>query len=480
MTNLETTVAVCGHAQHGKSTLTGRLMVELGGVSEHDFQRRWEQISREIEHLPRNKRRDFNPYNSLLLEARTETFVKTEAKIEQKTGQTVRTESPVRTAYPTRASVNVGGKRLTLIDEPGHLKYLGNMIYGIHLADCGLIVVDVAATVDIGRDEKMVPIGTKIAFDLLKFFDVKILAFCLTKMDRVGYSEDAYGAMRQGLIEELNLGSTEPPPMIPLHALTQAKSIADEPNLSWYQGPRLVEVLEDYPKMQRDLAKPMRCSVKQVFSPPGAGTVLVGVLESGEIKADDHLVLEPVSTTSGKRVAIRCRSVQEARAINEKRSANLEVIYARSIVSIATADLQRQDAEPLLKHGGVLGLASSPPRVAKSIRARIVFFQPDTFYRGKKYKLHSGLSDTEAEIGVIHFSTPGVAVGEELVDMRTSKPRIKFGGTPSGETVEATLVFERPICIEADPVFERLTSFVLREKREVVACGNCLEILSES
>jgi elongation factor 1-alpha len=445
MPTLEKAIAVCGHAQHGKSSLAGRLLRDLGGISLAEIERRWQRAPETVENFDRY-RKDFNKYNLIFLEHRGHTFSKG-------TGEP---DDPSRTVFPTRASVSIGDERYTIVDEPGYSRFLGNIVYGIYLADAGVVVVDA---------KHGVASGTRVVTRLLNFFDIPVLAVCVAKMDEVGFSQTAFetvaAQVRAELVDDC-LGYE--PPIIPIYALSQAETAAQEPQLAWYSGVTLTEAMQARERKDAVEHVPVRFAVREVFSPPGAGTVLLGVLETGRLSVDDHLVLEPASTLHGTRIAIRCRSLQRARGINEQKQKIVQHLEPRVIAAIATSDLTREQARLHLRHGGMLGPTAVGPNVASHIEAEMIFFTSETVYVGKQYKLQANASDSEATVVRIEGK-------QKVIDQM----QLDEFDALDGDIVRLRLKLERPICIETEQSFQRLTRFVLREKNEVVACGRCIE-----
>lgn len=449
MVVMETGIAICGHAKHGKSTLAGRLLCDLGGMKPDELARRWSRARIEVEDFGKYEK-DFNPYSYMFLERRPDTYRK----------GTSERDDPSRTVVPTRGSVSLDGRRLTLVDEPGYSRYLGNIVYGIYLSDLGLLVVEAKAGVCS---------GTTLNARLLAFFDIPILAVCITKMDEVGFSRDAFEEVSKAVTDLIAPLVGDPqPPVIPVFALTDAPTMAAEPRLAWYTGQGLATVLDKTSASHvHRLPGAARLAVKEVYAPPGVGTVLVGVLESGSVHVDDRLVIEPASTLAQKSIEIRCRSLQRARSVNEPRLDNVAEIDARAIASVATGDLSRSDAERYTRHGAMLGPPGARPTVATRIRATVAFFRANAVYKGKRYVVQANAATATANV-------LSVARGQD--EQRVLLKDAPFAG-PEGEILEVDLAFGRPMCLETDVSFGRLTRFVMYENSEIVACGRCLEVL---
>lgn len=443
---LETTIAICGHAKHGKSTLAGRILLELGGITQDELERKWLKAPETIPEFSRFSK-DFNKYNLLFLERNPE--------IRDSVGQI---SNPSRTAVPARASLALEDRRLTIIDEPGYSRFIGNLVYGIYMADLAVLVVEAKAGV--AR-------GTELVARLLSQFRIPIIAVCVTKMDEIGFSEKEFHEYEAQIAERLSLLEVGPSvPVLPIHALS-GEALDAPKEMNWYRGPGLIELIKGARGKQAvgDIPE-VRFATKEALSPPGAGTVLVGVLETGSLNVNDQLVLEPASSLAKRDITFKVRSLQRARGLNEAPRLNESRIAARAIVSIATGEIAGDEARRLLRHGGMLGTLEHRPSVAIRIRAQIVFFRSATVYAGKLFTLHTNSARTNATIESI-MEKRGVPTNLDAEEYDLT----------DGEIVKATLAFTKQVCIECEERFGRLTRFVLRQDNEVIACGMCVEVL---
>src|SRR5215510_11509519 len=107
-------IVIVGHVDHGKSTLIGRLLAETGSLPDGKL----DQLKAV------SARRGMSFEWSFLLDA---------LQAERDQGVTIDT-SQIRLRTP--------GRDLVLIDAPGHVEFLRNMITGAAQADAALLIVD--------------------------------------------------------------------------------------------------------------------------------------------------------------------------------------------------------------------------------------------------------------------------------------------------------------------------------------------------
>lgn len=162
MDKQDISLAICGHAWHGKSTLLGKLVAESGMAS-----------ARELENAKRQAAdgRDASlVFAQLVFRSKDVTQHQSEAA----RGVTI-LPSMVRFEFPDH--------RITVIDTPGQETYTNNRFFGMFQADCALLVVDC--------EEGPKPITTQVV-RILKGFEILLRAVALTKMDKVHYAEKAF------------------------------------------------------------------------------------------------------------------------------------------------------------------------------------------------------------------------------------------------------------------------------------------------
>lgn len=446
MLEQEKHIVICGHVKHGKSTLTGRLLVDTETVDPAEVERIWQEVMAQPDY--QENRKNYNKYQSITLRHRGATFDSPGVLNDQS-----------RTPYPARARIRTDRGPFTLIDNPGHDTYIDSIVYGIYLADMAIIVVD--ATHGVAA-------GTERVARILDGLKVPVLGVCVTKMALVDYSPARFAEIRDQVIDMLhrrNLVSGDVPPVVPTSALEGAglgfvPSPADESLRSWYDGPFVADLLNIADNRDANLANaPLRIVVggqSEVLSPQGVGTVVIGSLESGTVAAGDDLVIVPAPDQEPR--TLQVKSVRRARTVNEGRTEAVDSVSARAIVSLAIKNVQTADLKRSVRHGAVLGSRLKPPRTVCAITCSLVFFETETVYSDKQFQLHAH----------------GTRVPCRIVSLTHEGLELQGGGPYIGEFVRASINFDKPYSIETADDFPRLARFVLRHEYRIVACGVCL------
>ncbi len=200
-----------------------------------------------------------------------------------------------------------GGRRMSLIDVPGHERFVHTMIAGATGIDLFLLVID--------AQEGARP-QTREHLAVLRLLGVDHGVVAVTKADAV---DD----------ETLELAVEEARELVP-----GAEVVA----ISAKTGAGLEELraaLARVPVAERDRERATRLYVDRVFTLQGIGTIATGTLWSGRIAAGDLLRVEP----SGR--VVRVRSVQVHDQPVESAEAGQRV--AVNVPTLERSDLKRGD-----------------------------------------------------------------------------------------------------------------------------------------
>jgi selenocysteine-specific elongation factor len=202
-----------------------------------------------------------------------------------------------------------GGRRLSLVDVPGHERFVHTMIAGATGIDLFLLVIDAQEG---ARPQTLEHLA------VLRLLGVKHGVVAVTKADAV---DDETLALAVDEAQELVPGAE----VVAVSAKTGAG--LDE----------LRAALGRIPVAERDSRQATRLYVDRVFTLQGVGTIATGTLWSGAITAGDTLRVEP----SGR--IVRVRSVQ----VHDEA---VDVARAGQRVAVNLPTVERRD----LKRGDVL------------------------------------------------------------------------------------------------------------------------------
>ncbi|MEH7094216.1 selenocysteine-specific translation elongation factor [Neobacillus vireti] len=204
--------------------------------------------------------------------------------------------------------------QISVIDVPGHERFIRQMIAGV--AGIDLVVLVVAA------DEGVMP-QTKEHLDILKFLGVKNGIVAISKMDRV--DEEFIELVKDDILGELTGTVFEDAPFVLVDSLSK-KGI-----------PEIKELIIDTLKglEMRDAKGAFRLPIDQVFTVKGQGTVVRGTVYEGTVEEGQVLKIMP------KGLEVRARQVQVHHHPAKKAYAGQRA--AINLSNVSREELQRGD-----------------------------------------------------------------------------------------------------------------------------------------
>jgi elongation factor 1-alpha len=413
-------LVVVGHVDNGKSTTVGHLMVDLKVID----QRTIDAYAKESEATGKG---DTFKY----------AWVLDSIKEERDRGVTI---DLAFQKFETQKFF------YTLIDAPGHRDFIKNMITGASEADAAVLVVSVKP----GETEAATDPGGQArehAF-LSRTLGVSQIAVALNKMDDVAYSEQRYKEVKDLVERMLKLVgyNTSKVQFIPVSAWKGDNLIKLSENTPWYKGPTLAESLDMFEAPEKPIGKPLRIPIQDVYTITGVGTVPVGRVETGVVRANDKVIVMPSGVTGEVKSIETHHTQMESAEAGDNIGFNLRGVDRKSI-----------------KRGDILGSTDKPPSVAREFEAQIiVIHHPTAMAPGYTPVLHAHTAQVAATlsefVAKIDAKTGGIV--EE-------KPKFLKTGDAAIVRVKPT----RPLAIETFKEFPEIGRFALRDMGTTIAAG---------
>jgi elongation factor 1-alpha len=291
-------IVICGHVDAGKSTTTGRLIFELGGIPEREMQK----LRDEADRLGKG--------------SFAFAFYMDRQKEERERGVTIQC---------TTKEFFTETKHFTVIDAPGHRSFIKNMITGASQADVALIMIpaDGNFTTAIARGNAKtgeVQGQTRQHSLLINLLGVKQIIVGVNKMDAdmAHYKEARYKEIKEEMISTLikvgwpKVFVETAVPYIPISGWIGDNLIKKSENMPWYTGSEIVlpnknkitvhtlkEALELMVVIpERSSTAIMRTPISGIYKIKGIGDVLTGRVEQGTVKPGEEVVFLPTHTAS--------------------------------------------------------------------------------------------------------------------------------------------------------------------------------------
>lgn len=128
----------------------------------------------------------------------------------------------------------LGERRVVLADVPGHQEYTQNMATAASLSDVALVIVDARA----GLTDQ-----THRHLRILRWMGKRVIYLLVNKMDLVGYREDAYRTVVDEYAVRYRSAWDHEFHAMPVVATTSENVATPSPNMPWWGGEPLVQVL---------------------------------------------------------------------------------------------------------------------------------------------------------------------------------------------------------------------------------------------
>jgi len=252
-------IVIVGHVDHGKSTVIGRLLADTGSLPQG-----------KLEQVKADCKRNAKPFEyAFLLDA---------LKDEQSQGITI---DSARCFFKSKK------RDYIIIDAPGHIEFLKNMVSGAARAEAALLVIDAKE----GVQENSRRHGY-----LLSMLGIRQIAVCINKMDLVNYSEKAFKDIETEYRKFLKQVGVEPKFFVPIAAMHGDNMIENSPKTPWYKGLPILGILDAFEKAPSLEKKPFRMPVQGVYKFTEEGDdrrIVSGKIESGTISVGDKVVFLP-------------------------------------------------------------------------------------------------------------------------------------------------------------------------------------------
>jgi elongation factor 1-alpha len=295
---IHVSIVICGHVDSGKSTTTGRLIFDLGGIPEREMQKLKDEAK------------------TLGKDSFAFAFYMDRSKEERARGVTIAC---------TTKEFFTPKYHYTVIDAPGHRDFIKNMISGASQADVALIMVpadgNFTTAIQRGNHKQGIVQGqTRQHARLINLLGVKQIVVGINKMDTdvAGYKKDRYDEIQAEMSSTLmKVGwkkdfVQKSVPFLPISGWIGDNLIAKSDKMPWWKGcdvicqdgakvhvDTLLDCLNNMVQPPvRDPAKATRMPVSGVYKIKGVGDVITGRVEQGIVKPDDKVSFVPTDTSN--------------------------------------------------------------------------------------------------------------------------------------------------------------------------------------
>lgn len=424
-------LVVIGHVDSGKSTTTGHLIYKLGGIDKRTI----EKFEKESAEMGKGSFKY--------------AWVLDKLKAERERGITIDI---------TLWQFETPKYHYTVIDAPGHRDFIKNMITGTSQADVALLVVPAEEG---GFEGAFSKDGQTREHALLAYtLGVKQMICAINKMDACNYSESRFNEIQKELAAHLKrVGyQVDKVPFVAISGFVGDNMIEKSDKMPWYKGMTLVDALDTMVLPKRPSDKPLRLPLQDIYKIGGIGTVPVGRVETGILKAGMVVTFAPVGlTTEVKSVEMHHEVLVEAQPGDN---------VGFNVKNVSVKELKRGYVASDSKNDPAKGCETFIAQV-------IVLRHPGEIKAGYAPVL---------DCHTAHIATKFKEI-KEKVDRRTGK-KVELSAEEAGKPIHikngdaAIVVMEpqKPMVVEPFTDYPPLGRFAVRDMKITVAVGVIKEV----
>jgi len=451
-------IVIVGHVDAGKSTTTGHLLFELGGLSDRELTK----LKAEAEAVGKG--------------SFAFAFFMDKSKDERARGVTIAC---------TTKEFFTDNFHYTIIDAPGHRDFIKNMISGASQADVALLMVPAnkggfETSIQKGNHKRGEVQGqTRQHARLLHLLGVEQVIVGVNKMDdkSVGYNQERYDEIKGEVSKMLTkIGfKVKKIPFIPMSGWKGDNLTTNSDNMPWYKGfeikvkkekvkgHSLLNALNDVVRCpKRPTKKPFRMPVSGVYKIKGVGDVITGRIEQGTLNAKTNVKFAPTGVL-GNAFSIEMHHKNYASAgPGDNVGVNVKGLVKGDMPK--AGDVMFIDGEAIDK---------SPPGAAEEFRAAV-------FVQDHPGQLRSAVNGKGGFTPSIHVRTAKAPCQLKEILWKRGK---KTGGQKiegatfieAGDEAEVVFVPKMPFCVDAYDVCKPLGRMAAMDSNSLIMLGRVLE-----
>jgi bifunctional enzyme CysN/CysC len=410
-------IVIVGHVDHGKSTIIGRLLADTDSLPQG-----------KLEQVREKCRRNSKPFEYA--------FLLDSLRDEQEQGITI---DSARCFFKTEK------RNYILIDAPGHIEFLKNMVTGASRAEAALLVIDA---------NEGIKENSKTHGYLLSMLGIKQLCVLVNKMDLVDYDNKRYDNIVKEYSEFLTKINVIPSHFIPVSGFKGENILNKSENMPWYVGSTLLKALDDFISEKIPKDKPFRMPVQGVYKFTKEGDdrrIVAGTVETGVLNIGDEVCFYP----SGKKSTVK----------------TIEVFNAERRVSVSAGDSTgfTLDEQIYVKRGEMVGIAGQrKPQVTTRMKVNLFWLGKKPLEKNKEYYLKLGTAKVSARVEEILMVLDASSLDTKAANQINRN-----------EVAECILVLDKEIAFDTSKDMASTGRFVIVDSHDIAGGGIVLEALED-
>ena len=410
-------IVFVGHVDHGKSTVIGRLLADTNSLPKGKL----EQVQARCE-------RENQPFEyAYLIDA-----------LKEEQAQSITIDS-ARFFFQSKK------RHYIIIDAPGHIEFIKNMVTGASRAEAAVLVIDAKE----GVQENSRRHGY-----LLWMLGIRQIVVVINKMDLVDYDQSVFEAVRNEYTQFQDELGVKPIYFIPTSGKKGDNVASSSDRMPWYSDESVLEALDSFKKSSPPVNHPFRMPVQDIYKFTNYGDqrrIIAGSISRGKINVGDEVIFYP----SGKRSTIKTFETFSAPVPD-------------TIISGYTAGFTLQKQIYISRGEIACKKGETRPQVSRRMLVSLVWLGRKPMVMQKQYYLKLGSAKVRCQIEKI----------EKVIDASDysteNKDRIEHHAV-----AQCVLKLHSPIAFDLSETLSDTSRFVIVDDYEIRGGGIVLEALPD-
>jgi bifunctional enzyme CysN/CysC len=333
-----------------------------------------------------------------------------------------------------------------IIDAPGHIEFLKNMVTGASRAEAALLVIDAKE----GVQENSRRHGY-----MMSMLGIRQIAVLVNKMDLVGYDQRHF----EGIVAEysafLERIGVHPAAFIPAAGREGDNIALRSRAMPWYQGPTVLEALDRFASEGPEIDKPFRMPVQDVYKFTAQGDdrrIVAGTIETGTLRVGDEVVFYP----SGKKSRVKSIEAFNKPVQTEAVAGQAAGFTLAEQIYVSRGEIATRGGQP-------------KPEVTTRLRVSVFWLGKQPLSPRREYLLKLGTARVPCRLEAVHRVIDASNLG-------ASETRSEVG---RHDVAECTLKLSRAVAFDVADQIAATSRFVIVDDYEIRGGGIVREALPD-
>ena len=326
-----------------------------------------------------------------------------------------------------------------IIDAPGHIEFLKNMVTGAARAEAALLLIDA---------NEGVQENSKRHGYLLSMLGIKQIVVLVNKMDLVDYDPERYQSVVDDYTRFLNEINVTPLDFVPISARDGQNLTTLSSKMPWYKGHTVLERVDLFEKEDSNHDKSFRLPVQDIYKFTNLNDdrrIIVGTVVSGTASVGDSVAFLP-SNKSATIKSIERFNAEEKTTIGPEEAVGLTLnteIYIRPGEMMVRSDQQLSE-------------------VGTTFKVNLFWLGRKPLIQNKRYKLKIGTAQVSVYLKEIHT----------VLDASELNSAEKKSQVNRHDVAELTFQTLKPIAFDLVHHNEHTSRFVIVDDYEIAGWWN--------